>query len=86
MATMLRLKRLSGQSRRAVQGCADATNGGRPLSRIRVRKAEFAEARSFLVLMALHPAQDVIEHANRRQYVWPFVEHDAVGSLRHSRI
>ena len=39
-------------------------------------------SRGFLILVPLHTSQDVVEHADGSNYVWPFIEHHAISALR----
>jgi len=44
-------------------------------------KTEFPHPRCLFVLMALHAAQNIVEHPDRREYMRTLVEHDAIGAL-----
>jgi len=48
--------------------------------------AQFPEFRCFLLLVALHAPQNVIEHFYGRQNVRTFVQHYTVCALRHCSI
>ncbi len=45
------------------------------------RKPQFPHLWGLFVLVSLHAAEDVVEHLDRREYMWALIEHDAVGSL-----
>src|SRR6478735_1409838 len=45
-----------------------------------------AQQGTFLPLVRIHPAQDVIEHPDRVVDVWTLVQHHAFGALPHRRV